>query len=317
MKIPRFIPALTLLAIAPATFAEVDFEKQILPLIEKSCVECHKAPYEEDGRVKKPKGGLRMDAAWAMEAGGEGGALYVAGDPKTSEMIFRVTLPEDDDDFMPPKGEKWNDAEIKLVSAWIQEGAKFGDWKGNLEGKPKETEKVAEVYVSKVQQHYEKLSDGLKPAPDDAIAKVTELGANVVPLATGNPLLDVNFIANRMDTKDENLATIGAIRDNLAHLDLSETAITDEALKGVGDLPRLTRLDLNNTGITDAGLKHLAGLENLTYLNLYGTKVTDAGVKDLAKIKSLQNVYLWQTEVTDKGAKQLQNQLPEAKVNWK
>lgn len=317
MKSPRYIASLVLLSLVPMAQAEVDFEKQILPLIDKSCVDCHKAPYEKDGKLQKPKGGLRLDAAWAIMAGGEGGAALVAGDVDGSELHYRTTLPEDDDDFMPPKGTKWTQAEKDLVALWIKEGAKFGKWEGNLTGKPEDTTAKEEVYVSKTQVHYETLAKGLKPAAAKDIEKVEQLGGRVTPLATDNPLLEVDYLVTRNETTDDKVAGIGSIRDNLAHLELDNTQITDEALKYVGDLPRLTRLNLSNTKVSDAGIKHLAGLENLTYLNLYGTEVGDGAVGDLSKIKSLEKVFLWKSKITDKGVKQLEKQLPDAEVIWK
>lgn len=314
MKIAHLLPLLSLAGLAISN-AEVDFEKQILPLLDKACIECHKAPYEEDGRLKKPKAGLRFDAKWAIEMGGDNGSVLEPGKPESSEMHVRVTLPEDDDDFMPPKGDPWTKEEVELVALWIKEGAKFGSWEGNLEGKPEE--KKVEVYVSAVQVHYEKLADGLKAASDESIAKVEEQGGRVTPLAVNNPLLRVDFLVKRDDTTDDKVAAIGSISENIAQLELQRTKVTDAGLAPVADLPRLTRLDLNSTEVGDAGLKHLSGLENLQYLNLYQTKVSDAGLAEIGKIKSLKNVYLWKSEVTEAGAKKLQKQLPDAKVNFK
>ncbi len=297
--------------------AEINFEKEILPLLEKSCVSCHKAPYEEDGRLQKPKAGLRFDAAWAIKAGGENGKVLEPGDPEKSEMYWRTDLPEDDDDFMPPKGEKWTDADKKLVFNWIKSGAEFGGWEGSLEGKPIETQKTDEVRVSWIQEHYNQLAEGLKPASQDAIAAVDNAGGRVTPLAIGNPLLRVDFIEDRENTADESVAALGGIAQNVAQIDLSRTKITDASMSQLADLPRLTRLDLHSTEVTDSGVKLLASLKNLSYLNLYNTPVTDAALNDIAKIKSLKNVYLWKSKVTPKGAQQLQKQLPEAKVNWK
>ena len=51
----------------------VDFEKEVWPILDKRCVECHKAPYEINGLLKKPKAGLRLDgAAYIMHGGDEG-----------------------------------------------------------------------------------------------------------------------------------------------------------------------------------------------------------------------------------------------------
>ena len=35
----------------------VDFEKQVWPILENRCIECHKAPYEQAGELKIPKPG--------------------------------------------------------------------------------------------------------------------------------------------------------------------------------------------------------------------------------------------------------------------
>ena len=66
MSIPSNLPSLFALGFFSATLpalSAVNFEKQILPVLETKCFSCHKAPYTEDGRLKKPKADLRLDAA--------------------------------------------------------------------------------------------------------------------------------------------------------------------------------------------------------------------------------------------------------------
>jgi len=111
----------------------VDFEKQILPIWEAKCLECHRAPHpdpERPTRIKRPKGGLVMDTPEGLKAGGESGDVIVAGDPDASPMHGRTMLHEDDDDFMPPKGDGLTPEEKELVARWIKQGADYGDWKG-------------------------------------------------------------------------------------------------------------------------------------------------------------------------------------------
>ena len=117
---------------------KVNFGKDVYPFLEKSCVNCHKAPYLKEGRTRptKPKADLRFDAAFGIVAGSENGAVVVPGDPDRSPMLQRTLLPEDDDDFMPPKGDVLTDEQKKILERWIKEGADFGGWKGNEEGKP-------------------------------------------------------------------------------------------------------------------------------------------------------------------------------------
>jgi hypothetical protein len=309
------LPALLLLPLSAS--AKVNFEKEIWPLIDKSCVDCHRAPYEEDGKVKKPKGNLRLDAAWAILQGGEGGKVIVPGDAAKSELLSRTMLPEDDDDFMPPKGTKWSAAEKDLVAKWITEGADFGGWEGNKDGQPLTKAAEASAPASWMQTHYDNLLKGLSAAPEAELGKVTAAGGRVSPLAASSPLLAVDFLVTRDQATDDKIASIGAIKNQLAHLDLSRTAVTDSGLAPLKGLPRLTRLDLHSTKIGDTGLKSLADLPNLTYLNLYDTQITDAGVAEIAKLKALRSVYVWKTGVTEKGAKDLQKALPETQVVWK
>ena len=53
---------LTTLAAPLTAQAKVDFKKQIWPIFQKKCIECHSAPKTDaSGRVKKPKGRVEMD----------------------------------------------------------------------------------------------------------------------------------------------------------------------------------------------------------------------------------------------------------------
>ena len=57
--------------------------------------------------------------------GGDDGPALVAGDPKASELIRRVSLPPSDDDSMPSDGDKpLAPEEIQMVERWIAAGAK-------------------------------------------------------------------------------------------------------------------------------------------------------------------------------------------------
>jgi hypothetical protein len=103
MRIPSPLFLLLVLGVPGISRAAVSFEKEILPFFEKKCLQCHKAPFEENGKTVKPKAGLRLDAAWAIMTGSEDGAVLVAGKSGESAIFERVTLPSDDEDFMPPK----------------------------------------------------------------------------------------------------------------------------------------------------------------------------------------------------------------------
>ncbi|TDU63216.1 leucine rich repeat (LRR) protein [Prosthecobacter fusiformis] len=309
--------ALGAAGLTPPLQAAVDFEKQIFPVLEAKCLGCHSAPHMEDGKMKKPKADLRLDAAWAMLKGAESGPSLVPGNLAKSYMYEVVTLPKDDDMFMPPKGDPLTEGEIKLLKEWIESGADFGGWKGNMEGAPQE---AATPAVAKVREHevfYKKLEEGVKPADAAAMEKAKAAGVQLATLKMDSALLRADFLTGVSKCTDESVTVLLPLKENIAQLDLGRTVITDEALKTVAQFPRMASLDLRQTKVTDAGLKSLSGLKNLQNLNLFGTEVTDKGVKELAAIKSLKTVSLFQTKATAAGVKELTDAIPGIKVTLK
>jgi hypothetical protein len=295
------------------SYAAVSFAKEIWPFLEKRCVECHKAPFTENGKKKEPKAGLRLDGAWAMMKGSEDGPVIKPKEADKSALYSVVTLPKDDDDHMPPKGEPLSESEIKLLKRWIDEGADFGTWEGNTEGKPAQL--GAEGSAARKRKHddfYKALEAGAKPVADAVLKKVTDAGAQVATISTTSALVRVDFLTGVSKCDDAKVATLLLTADNVAHLDLGRTIITDAALATVAKMPRLARLDLRQTKITDKGLESLTALKKLQVLNLFGTEVTDMGVQALASLKSLKQVFLWQSKATEAGAKKLQAALPSA-----
>ncbi len=299
--------------------AAVNFEKDLLPVLEKKCLGCHKAPHMEDGKLKKPKADLRLDAAWAMLKGAESGPALVPGNLAKSYMYEVVTLPKDDDMFMPPKGDPLTADELKLLKEWIEGGADFGGWKGNMEGAPKEAEapKAAEAKVREHETFYKALETGVKPADAAAIDKAKAEGAQIATLKMDSPLLRADFLTGVSKCTDEKVAVLLPLKEQVAQLDLGRTVISDAALKTVAQFPRLASLDLRQTKITDAGLASLSGLKNLQSLNLFGTEITDAGLKHLMAIKSLKTLSLFQSKATAAGAKQLTDAIPGIQVTLK
>lgn len=140
-----------------AKISEVDFETHILPIFQESCFECHSDPAQRKG--KKPKGGLRLDSPAFIKAGGNDGASFVAGEPDESLLYELITLPEDDDDVMPAKGELLTQDQVALVRKWIESGGNFGDWEG-VDG-------ADVVSMSEV-----KAVESLEEAVDDEIASM-------------------------------------------------------------------------------------------------------------------------------------------------
>ena len=102
---------------AAATVQGVTLDKDIKPLFEKSCVKCHGA--------EKQKGKYRLDTLDAALKAGESGDAIVKGDSAKSPLVHSVAR-LDEDTAMPPdgKGDPLTDAQIGLIRAWIDQGAK-------------------------------------------------------------------------------------------------------------------------------------------------------------------------------------------------
>lgn len=95
--------------------APVSFETQIQPLLEQRCFECH------SHASGKAKGGLVLDSKAGWQTGGDSGPALVPGDVAHSRLL-RAVRREEEDLQMPPK-EKLSDGEVKLLEAWVQQGA--------------------------------------------------------------------------------------------------------------------------------------------------------------------------------------------------
>ncbi len=131
MKFQTTLAALVLTA-SLASAEDISFEKQILPVLKTSCFKCHETEHEENGRVKRPKGGLVLDTAEGILAGGKEYPKenVVAGKPDDSWLLKTMALPESDDLAMPPegKGDRVSAADQELIKKWIAAGANFGGW---------------------------------------------------------------------------------------------------------------------------------------------------------------------------------------------
>ena len=102
-----------------AAAAPIDFVREVQPIFAKHCTECH--------GEKKQKSGLRLDVKEAALKGGDNeGPNVLPGKAKESSLIHLVTS-SDEDEVMPPKGERLSAAQVATLTAWINEGAVWPD----------------------------------------------------------------------------------------------------------------------------------------------------------------------------------------------
>src|ERR1051325_3889592 len=86
---------------------------------------------------------------------------------------------------------------------------------------------------------------------------------------------------------------------NLESLDMSYSAIGNNAMASLASMHNLRRLYLRDTSVTDDGLKHIAGLTKLEELDLYGVKISDRGMAHLKALTNMRKLILLGAPVTD------------------
>jgi formylglycine-generating enzyme required for sulfatase activity len=96
--------------------AAVDFEKDVAPILQSSCVGCH-GPQRGAGNVS-------VSTSEAMNNRSSLGQLVTPGDPTKSALFLTINLPKGAPKAMPPSGPLSKD-KIEVIRQWIQEGAKW------------------------------------------------------------------------------------------------------------------------------------------------------------------------------------------------
>ncbi len=120
---PSFLLALVVFVpLFPATplRAEVDFSRDILPILSDKCFHCH----GPDAKARKAN--LRFDTKEGAFRLRKGKSVIVPGDSAASELIRRITA--DEEERMPPpdSNRTLTTKQIDLFKKWVEEGAKWG-----------------------------------------------------------------------------------------------------------------------------------------------------------------------------------------------
>ncbi len=94
--------------------ARVDFERQVRPLLDKRCLECHSE--------EKRKGGLSLASYGDILDGGRNGAALRPGRSADSLIVHRILGRSEPQ--MPKDEEPLSPSEIVLIRQWIDQGAR-------------------------------------------------------------------------------------------------------------------------------------------------------------------------------------------------
>jgi hypothetical protein len=113
-----------------STDQKVDFDRDVQPILQQSCVRCHKPSESGGGPLRGPAGGLRLDDKVAAFKGGKLGKVIVPGNADESLLYKVLKGPARDTNPMPKvkPGEEFKplpDEQIQTIKRWIDQGA---DW---------------------------------------------------------------------------------------------------------------------------------------------------------------------------------------------
>lgn len=264
----------------PSTF----YGARIQPVFARHCTTCH-------GRSKH-KSNLRLDSYEAVMRGGKHGAVIKPGDPKTSDLFHRVTLPMSDDDVMPPDNRRLLPAsEVKLIELWISTGASGTQAEADIKGAPANspTQSVAEVTFEEI--------DPLAVAKQRAsVAPLVEEFQKRFPNTLdyqSRASADLVVSASWMGSKfgDNELAALAPLSNRIVIADFSSTAITDRSANVIAAMKQLRVLRLMHTRITDKSVLALVSLDQLESLSVFDTPITPASLPALSHLPRLRRVY--------------------------
>ncbi len=107
--------------LTPVHSQEIDFENDVLPILEDNCMYCHGEDEQESG--------FRLDSRVGLLKGGDyGDPVLVPGQPDKSALVTVIEY-GDTDLAMPPDG-KMDDEDIAILKKWVEQGA---HWPGQMD----------------------------------------------------------------------------------------------------------------------------------------------------------------------------------------
>jgi hypothetical protein len=110
------LAAILFLVFPSTSQADVDFAREVHPILVKKCFGCHSASTKQ--------GGLSVETLEALLKGGAHGPAIVANAPDESPLYQRVAGTAEP--RMPMGMPPLRDVEVATLHDWISEGAKWG-----------------------------------------------------------------------------------------------------------------------------------------------------------------------------------------------
>jgi uncharacterized membrane protein/mono/diheme cytochrome c family protein len=294
---------------SPTSVAAADpYLDVVQPLLEQRCGTCHNDDKRESG--------FSVGSYDSTLVGGDTARAIVPANVVASEAVYRVSLPPDDDAFMPAEGKTpLTAAQVAILEWWVVAGAPRNTTFGALEV-PAEIEPLLAAELGLGGGVPATTASANANADPKLVGDLAAAGLLVRQLSQSDARLVVSVSSPGTPLDGRALAALAAAANEIVDLNLGGTAVDDAGLQAIGALPAATHLRLARNVLTDDAVASLASSLQLEHLNLYGNAgVTDSVIDRLARLTALREVFLWQTGVTDSGAARLRALRPDVRVD--
>ncbi len=132
--------------------AEIDFNRDVRPILSDRCYACHGPDAEQRQGGDEDQGGLRFDTMQGAFADLGGYVAIDPGKPESSELITRITS-DDEGLVMPPPdhAKPLSKAQQQILIDWVKQGAA---WKDHWAYVPPQRHPVPQIQSGKLSRNF-------------------------------------------------------------------------------------------------------------------------------------------------------------------
>lgn len=257
-----------------------DPNQEAAAVLQARCWSCHGA--------EKAKGGLRLDTEEGLTSVLDREAW------QESEFAYRIGLPSEDSDVMPPDGSLPAE-ELAVLQNWMKAGAEtigfFDQVKSAAENRRAEQQRLAEL---------------------------GRLCGGRVDFAAGadESWLAVDFSLNTATPSAEGLAALQTVADRIVEISLAKQQWPEAVWQVLPAMPKLRRVHFQASNAPPPWLQSwLPQSPELEYLNLHSTSVGSELSQLFPKLSRLQRLVLYQTKVSEAELEAWQRSWPDLQIS--
>ena len=276
----------------------------IQTILQNKCIACHNSENNRGGLILEHYSDLFKDA--------DHNKPIIAGNPKTSELFNRVSLPVNHEKIMPPRGTGFGYTDIQILKYWIERGA---DSLTTFNSDNMSEELIALINRDygldfSPKPFYEKVKvDSLDV---ELIAQLRSSGFRVNYLGESNFLLDLEFKGDSLGK--EQIDLLNKVSNQITFLKLSNCNLSNDIIKDIAEIKYLTRIDISKNELSNGLVPLLIKSEHLESANLNETNIDNESLKNLlAKFNKLR-VYILNTKLTSDEISNLSQNYPDAEI---